>query len=76
MQPASRSARRADAASSAAPAKPEPGDPADALEAALDQLGPFGLYQGYLLIMLCIPNMLAAMYSLNYIFAADNVPFR
>ncbi|CAH1636270.1 unnamed protein product [Spodoptera littoralis] len=49
---------------------------ADSLEAALAQLGPFGFYQGYMLIMLCIPNLLACMYSLNYIFVADSVPFR
>ncbi|CAH0399952.1 unnamed protein product [Chilo suppressalis] len=48
----------------------------DALEAALAQLGPFGLYQRYMVVMLCIPNMLAAMYSLNFIFVADQVPFR
>ncbi|CAH0682900.1 unnamed protein product [Spodoptera exigua] len=49
---------------------------ADSLEAALAQLGPFGFYQGYMLIMLCIPNLLACMYSLNYVFVADQVPFR
>ncbi|PZC71375.1 hypothetical protein B5X24_HaOG213520 [Helicoverpa armigera] len=49
---------------------------ADALEAALAQLGPFGFYQGYVLVLLCIPNLLACMYSLNYVFVADSVPFR
>lgn len=49
---------------------------ADALEAALEQLGPFGLYQRYMLLMLCIPSVLAAMYSLNYVFVAGQVPFR
>lgn len=53
-----------------------PDDAGDSLEAALAQLGPFGFYQGYMLIMLCIPNLLACMYSLNYIFVADQVPFR
>lgn len=48
----------------------------DALEAALELIGPFGLYQRYILVMLCIPNILAAMYSLNYVFVADQVPFR
>lgn len=48
----------------------------DALEAALSQLGHFGLYQKYVLIMLCIPNLFSAMYSLNYVFVADQVPFR
>lgn len=48
----------------------------DSLEAALSQLGPFGLYQKYVLIMLCIPNLFSAMYSLNYVFVADQVPFR
>ncbi|XP_045769544.1 organic cation transporter protein-like isoform X2 [Maniola jurtina] len=51
-------------------------DSAEALELALMQLGPFGLYQRYVVLMLCIPNMLAAMYSLNYVFVADQVPFR
>lgn len=49
---------------------------ADALEAALGQLGAFKLYQRYMLLMLCIPNLFAAMYSLNYVFVADAVPFR
>lgn len=49
---------------------------AEALESALMQLGHFGLYQRYMLLMLCLPNMLAAMYSLNYVFVADQVPFR
>lgn len=48
----------------------------DALEEALCQLGPFGPYQRYMLTLLCLPNLLAAMYSLNYVFAADQVPFR
>lgn len=48
----------------------------EALEAALEQLGPFGFYQRYVLVLLCIPNLLAAMYSLNYVFVADQVPFR
>ncbi|KAG6440885.1 hypothetical protein O3G_MSEX001434 [Manduca sexta] len=50
--------------------------PTDALEAALEQLGPFRFYQRYVVIMLCIPNVFAAMYSLNYVFVADQVPFR
>lgn len=49
---------------------------AEALESALAQLGPFGLYQRYMLLMLCLPNLLAAMHSLNYVFVADQVPFR
>lgn len=49
---------------------------AAALEDALEQLGPFGMYQRYMLAMLCLPNILAAMYSLNYVFTADQVPFR
>lgn len=49
---------------------------AEALELALAQLGHFGLYQRYMLLMLCLPNLLAAMYSLNYVFVADQVPFR
>ncbi|XP_028042239.1 organic cation transporter protein-like [Bombyx mandarina] len=49
---------------------------AEALEDALGRLGPFGLYQRYVAIMLCIPNLLAAMYTLNYVFVADQVPFR
>ncbi|KAJ8723058.1 hypothetical protein PYW08_002970 [Mythimna loreyi] len=57
-------------------AKPGAHDAADSLEAALAQLGPFGFYQGYMLVMLCIPNLLACMFSLNYIFVADQVPFR
>lgn len=48
----------------------------DALEAALAQLGHFGWYQKYMLFFLCIPNVLSAMYSLNYVFVADQVPFR
>ncbi|XP_037969232.2 organic cation transporter protein-like [Plutella xylostella] len=47
-----------------------------ALERALSALGPFGLYQRYNLVLLCLPNLLAAMYSLNYVFVADQVPFR
>lgn len=47
-----------------------------ALERALTALGPFGLYQRYNLVLLCLPNLLAAMYSLNYVFVADQVPFR
>ncbi|XP_075975003.1 organic cation transporter protein-like [Anticarsia gemmatalis] len=54
----------------------KPADTSDALEDALAQLGPFGFYQGYILVMLCIPNLLAVMYSLNYVFVADQVPFR
>ncbi|XP_026753260.3 organic cation transporter protein-like [Galleria mellonella] len=46
------------------------------LEAALDQLGPFGFYQRYVVVLLCIPNIFSAMYSLNYVFVADQVPFR
>lgn len=49
---------------------------AEALESALRQLGHFGLYQRYMLFMMCLPNLLAAMYSLNYVFVADQVPFR
>lgn len=49
---------------------------AEALESALAQLGHFGLYQRYMLLMLCLPNLLAAMYTLNYVFVADQVPFR
>ncbi|KAM3955702.1 organic cation transporter protein [Aphomia sociella] len=48
----------------------------DVLEAALDQLGPFGFYQRYTVVMLCIPNLFAVMYTLNYVFVADQVPFR
>ncbi|XP_068633971.1 organic cation transporter protein-like [Battus philenor] len=48
----------------------------DALESALNLLGPFGPYQRYVLVLLCIPNLLSAMYSLNYIFVADAVSFR
>ncbi|XP_041980241.1 organic cation transporter protein-like [Aricia agestis] len=51
-------------------------DPGEALERAMDQLGPFGFYQRYTLILLCIPNIFSAMYSLNYIFVADQIPFR
>ncbi|XP_072932974.1 organic cation transporter protein-like [Epargyreus clarus] len=50
--------------------------PGAGLEDVLDQLGHFGFYQCYVLILLCIPNILAAMYSLNYVFVADQVPFR
>lgn len=49
---------------------------AEALESALAQLGHFGLYQRYVLLMLCLPNLLAAMHSLNYVFVADRVSFR
>ncbi|KAJ0183568.1 hypothetical protein K1T71_001544 [Dendrolimus kikuchii] len=64
-----------------APRSPEPptkeaGEHGEALEAALEQLGAFGLYHKYVLVMLCIPNLFAAMYSLNYVFVADQVPFR
>ncbi|CAH2047607.1 unnamed protein product, partial [Iphiclides podalirius] len=48
----------------------------DAMEEALCQLGPFGPYQRYVLTLLCLPNLLAAIYSLNYVFVADQVPFR
>ncbi|CAG9787575.1 unnamed protein product [Diatraea saccharalis] len=48
----------------------------DVLEAALAQIGPFGWYQRYMVLMLCLPNVLGAMYSLNYIFVADQIPFR
>lgn len=51
-------------------------DHGEALEEALEQLGAFGLYHKYVLVMLCIPNLFAAMYSLNYVFVADQVPFR
>ncbi|XP_049872467.1 organic cation transporter protein-like [Pectinophora gossypiella] len=51
-------------------------DPGEALESALAQLGHFRLYQRYNMIMLCLPNLLAAMYTLNYVFVADQVPFR
>lgn len=50
--------------------------PEDALEKAVLQLGPFGIYQRYVLFLLFIPNMLSAMYSLNYVFVADQVAFR
>ncbi|XP_059057321.1 organic cation transporter protein-like [Achroia grisella] len=53
-----------------------PGDADDVLETALDQLGPFGFYQRYVMVLLCIPNLFAVMYSLNYVFVADQVPFR
>ncbi|CAH2241415.1 jg15612 [Pararge aegeria aegeria] len=48
----------------------------EALELALLQLGPFGLYQRYAVLLLCLPNVLAAMYSLNYVFVAEPVAFR
>ncbi|XP_052741002.1 organic cation transporter protein-like [Bicyclus anynana] len=51
-------------------------DSGEALELALLQLGPFGLYQRYVLFLLLVPNVLAAMHSLNYVFVADQVPFR
>ncbi|CAB3246743.1 unnamed protein product [Arctia plantaginis] len=63
-------------AGSARSASVKPKDASDALEAALAQLGPFGFYQGYVLVMLCIPNLFSVMYSLNYVFVADQVPFR
>lgn len=63
-------------AGNARSASVKPKDASDALEAALAQLGPFGFYQGYVLVMLCIPNLFAVMYSLNYVFVADQVPFR
>ncbi|CAK1585788.1 unnamed protein product [Parnassius mnemosyne] len=48
----------------------------EALEAALCQLGPFGPYQRYVLTLLCLPSLLSAMYSFNYVFVAEQVPFR
>lgn len=51
-------------------------DSNEALELALSELGHFGLYHRYALFLLCIPNLFAAMYSLNYVFVADVVPFR
>lgn len=51
-------------------------DSAEALEHALLQLGHFDLYQKYALFLLCIPNLFSAMYSLNYVFVADQIPFR
>ncbi|CAH0719740.1 unnamed protein product, partial [Brenthis ino] len=51
-------------------------DSNEALELALTELGHFGLYQRYALFLLCVPNLLAAMYSLNYVFVADQVQFR
>ncbi|CAG5054688.1 unnamed protein product [Parnassius apollo] len=48
----------------------------EALEAALCQLGPFGSYQRYVLTLLCLPTLLSAMYSFNYVFVAEQVPFR
>lgn len=51
-------------------------DSSEALELAILQLGPFGFYQRYVVFLLVIPNLLAAMYSLNYVFVADQVPFR
>lgn len=56
--------------------EPAPAQQTAALEGALERLGPFGLYQRYTVLMLCIPNLLAPMYSLNYVFVADQVPFR
>lgn len=67
----------APSASAAAPGADADADAeADVLEKALEQLGAFGLYQRYMLVMLCIPNLFAAMYSLNYVFVADAVAFR
>ncbi|XP_013173256.1 PREDICTED: organic cation transporter protein-like [Papilio xuthus] len=54
----------------------QPKNGGEALESALLQLGPFGPYQRYVLTLLCLPNIFAAMYSLNYVFVADSVPFR
>ncbi|XP_014357044.2 organic cation transporter protein isoform X2 [Papilio machaon] len=54
----------------------QPKNGGEALESALLQLGPFGPYQRYVLTLLCLPNLFAAMYSLNYVFVADSVPFR
>ncbi|XP_045499390.1 organic cation transporter protein-like [Colias croceus] len=48
----------------------------DPLEALLATLGPFGLYQRYVVVLLLIPNLLAPMYTFNYVFVADRVPFR
>ncbi|XP_050348279.1 organic cation transporter protein-like [Nymphalis io] len=59
-----------------APSKKNFQDSAEALEHTLVQLGHFGLYQRYALFLLCVPNLFSAMYSLNYVFVADQVPFR
>uniref|UniRef100_A0A2A4K5Q8 Major facilitator superfamily (MFS) profile domain-containing protein n=2 Tax=Heliothis virescens TaxID=7102 RepID=A0A2A4K5Q8_HELVI len=69
-------AARTRRASAARAKQPDAEGAGDVLEAALAQLGPFGFYQGYVLVLLCIPNLLACMYSLNYVFVADAVPFR
>lgn len=54
----------------------EGGDEVSPLEKALDSLGAFGLYQQYTVVLLCLPGLLSACYSLNYVFVADRVPFR
>ncbi|CAF4852802.1 unnamed protein product [Pieris macdunnoughi] len=48
----------------------------DGVEALLAALGPFGWWQRGAVLMLLLPNLLAPMYSLNYVFVADRVPFR
>lgn len=55
-------------------ATPESAD--EALEALLDELGAFGWYQRYVLVLLCLPNLLGACYSLSHVFVAAEVPFR
>ncbi|XP_022121629.2 organic cation transporter protein [Pieris rapae] len=48
----------------------------DGVEALLTALGPFGWWQRGAVLLLLLPNLLAPMYSLNYVFVADRVPFR
>ncbi|XP_063362491.1 organic cation transporter protein-like [Cydia amplana] len=67
---ASAQPRSSNASSGADP----PGE--SALERALDSLGAFGLYQRYAVTLWSLSGVLAAMYSLNYVFVADTVPFR
>ncbi|XP_047990146.1 organic cation transporter protein-like [Leguminivora glycinivorella] len=71
---ASAHTRSSNASAGAGAEPPSPGE--SALERALDSLGAFGLYQRYAVALWCLPGVLAAMYSLNYVFVADVVPFR
>lgn len=51
------------------------GDDAD-LDTIFSEVGEFGLFQVINYFLICMPNMLAAAYVMNYVFTANTLDYR
>ncbi|XP_022216882.2 solute carrier family 22 member 3 [Drosophila obscura] len=59
------------------PAPPPPKDPEDVtLDAILKHLGQFGRFQLIIFLLICLPMMFHAMFSVTYVFTASTVTHR